>query len=64
MTKTTAAATVISTTVQLDWISQYEPTKINSPTDQKGYDSSETTVGKLSTRRIQIFLIHFCLIHF
>ena len=33
---------------------QYEPTKNNSPTNQKGYGDSEATVGKLSARRIQI----------
>ena len=34
---------------------QYEPTKINLPTNQKGYDKSETTDEKVSARRIQIF---------
>ena len=28
--------------------------KNNLPANQKGYDNSETTVGKLSTRKIQI----------
>ena len=31
------------------------------PTNQKGYDTFETTVGKLSTRRTQIFPDYFCL---
>ena len=32
---------------------------------QKGYNNYETTiVGKLSTRRIQIFWVHFCVINF
>ena len=35
--------------------------KINLPANQKGYNNSETTVGKLSARIIQIFRIHFCL---
>ena len=34
---------------------------INLPTNQKGYDTFETTVGKLSARRIQIFPGYFCL---
>ena len=29
--------------------------------NQKGYDTFETTVGKLSARRIQIFRGYFCL---
>ena len=39
---------------------KYEPTKINLPANQKGYDTFETTVKKLSTRRIQIFGVYFC----
>ena len=34
-------------------------TKNNFPTNQKGYDNYETTIGKLLTRRIQIFQISF-----
>ena len=34
---------------------------INLHTNQKGYDTFETTVGKLSARRIQIFPGYFCL---
>ena len=33
---------------------RYTHTKINLPTNQRGYDTFETTVGKLSARRIQI----------
>ena len=32
--------------------------------NHKGYDTFETTVGKLSARIIQIFRVHFCVIHF
>ena len=35
--------------------------KINLPTNQKGYDTFETSVGKLSRRRIQICFDYFCL---
>ena len=35
--------------------------KINMPANQKGYDTFETTVGKLSARRIQICCDYFCL---
>ena len=38
---------------------QNEPTKINLPANQKGYNTFETTAGKLSARRIQIFRIYF-----
>ena len=31
------------------------------PTNKKGYDNSETTFGKLSARRIQIYCDRFCL---
>ena len=34
--------------------------KNNLPVTQKGYDTFETTVGKLSARRIQIFRDYFC----
>ena len=37
------------------------PTKNIFPTNQKGYDTFETTVGKLSARRIQICFDYFCL---
>ena len=32
--------------------------------NQKGYDESETTNGKLLTRRIQIHMVYFCVTHF
>ena len=35
--------------------------QINLPSNQKGYDTSETTIGKLSVRRIQIYPDYFCL---
>ena len=38
--------------------------KINSQTNQKGYDKSETTCGKLLARRIQICCVYFCVIDF
>ena len=50
--------------IELDWLSAIRTQKINSRTNQKGYDKSETTVGKLLARRIQICLVHFCVIHF
>ena len=40
---------------------QHNLTKINLPTNQKGYDNAKTTAGKLSARRIQIYLDYFCL---
>ena len=43
---------------------QYQPTKINLPTNQKGYDKSETTDEKLSARRIQIYWVYFSVIIF
>ena len=46
--------------IQLDWTWQ----KINLPTNQRGYDKSETTDEKLSARRIQIFWIYFSVIIF
>ena len=38
--------------------------KVNLPMSEKGYDNSETTVGKLSARRIQIFWVYFSVIIF
>jgi len=45
------------------WIGrlQYEPTENNLPANPKGYNTFETTVGKLSARRIQICCDYFCL---
>ena len=37
--------------IQLDWTPSRKTQKINFPTNQKGYDGSETTVGKLLTRK-------------
>ena len=34
-------------------------TKNNFLANQKGCDDSETTIGKLSARRIQFFRVHF-----
>ena len=39
-------------------------TKINFPANQKGYDNSKTTIGKLLAREIQIFRVHFSVIIF
>ena len=47
--------------LQLDWTSITSRQKINLPANQKGYDTVETTVGKLSARRIQICVGYFCL---
>ena len=41
-----------------------EPTTINLPANQKGYNNFETTAGKLSTRRIQICRVYFSKIIF
>ena len=40
--------------IQLDCRSATHTQKNNLPTNQKGYDTFETTVGKLSARKIQI----------
>ena len=50
--------------LQLDWTSNTSRQKINFPTNRKGYDNSETTVGKLSAGRIQICLVQFYKSHF
>ena len=47
--------------IQLDWMSNTSRRNINLSTNQKGYDNSENTVGKLSARRIQICCDYFCL---
>ena len=39
----------------------YKPTTINSRKTRKGYENSETTVEKLSARKIQIYPDYFCL---
>ena len=38
--------------IQLDWIPSINTRKIILLANQKGYDNSETTVGKLLARRI------------
>ena len=50
--------------IQLDWTSNTSRQKNNLPANQKGYDTFETTVGKLSARRIQICFDYFCKIYF
>ena len=45
--------------LQLDWTSCDEPRKINLPANQKGYDTFETTVGKLSARKFRSALSIF-----
>ena len=50
--------------LQLDWTSNASRQKINLPMNQKGYDNFETTMRKLSARRIQICFYYFCKIHF
>ena len=47
--------------LQLDCRSCGRPRIINLASNQKGYDTFETTVGKLPARRIQIFPVYFCL---
>ena len=47
--------------LQLDCWSATRTQIINLPTNQKGYDTFETTAGKLSARRIQIYPDYFCL---
>ena len=46
------------------WTLSRRTQKINSWTNQKGYDNSKTTNRKLLARKIQIFWVHFCVIHF
>ena len=50
--------------LQLDCSSNMNTRKINSRTNQNDYGNFETTVGKLSARRIQISWANFCLVHF
>ena len=47
--------------MQLDCSPSTRARKINSPANRKGYDKSETTVGKFSARKIQILPVQFCL---
>ena len=50
--------------VQLDCLCVTSRQKINLPTNQRSYDTFETTVGKLSARRIQICCAYFSLVIF
>ena len=43
---------------------QYKPTKNNLPTNQKGFENSDTNVEKLSVRRIQNCRVFFSVIIF
>ena len=47
--------------IQLDCWSSGRTRKIYLARNQKGYDNSKTTVGKLLARRIQIWVVYFCL---
>ena len=49
--------------VYLDWKPSRRTRKINSWKNRKGYGKSETSYGKLLTRRIQICWVCFCVIH-
>ena len=50
--------------LQLEWTSSISRQKINLPTNQKSYDNSKTTVGKLLARRNQICQVYFSAIIF
>ena len=50
--------------LQLDCRSSGRTRKINFLSNQKGYDKSETSFGKLSLKRIQIFHVYFCTTNF
>ena len=50
--------------LQQDCRSAIRTRKINLPVNQKGEDNSETTVGKLWARRIQIFPVLFSVVIF
>ena len=50
--------------LQLDWMPNMSRQKIDLPTNQEGYNNSETTTGKLSARRIQICQVCFSVIFF
>ena len=51
----------IMTYIQLACFSWRRTRIINLPANQKDYDTFETTVGKLSAMRIQIYPDYFCL---
>ena len=51
--------------ITYSWIAdQLSAQKNNLPANHKGYDNSETTVGKLLARKIQIFRVSFSVIIF
>ena len=50
--------------LQLDCSFNIRKRKINFLTNRKSYDKSKTVYGKLSERRIQIYWVYFCVIHF
>ena len=50
--------------LQLDWLSATSRQKNNPQKIYKGYDKSETAVGKLLERRIKTFFDYFCVTHF
>ena len=70
---TCGLSVVIDTTLLKDWLNEswfvyswiagqvYARKKMNLPANQKGYDNSKTTVGKLSARGIRFCPVHFCL---
>ena len=59
--KRSMANRYVQAEIQLDCQSARRTRKINFLTNQKGYDNSETTIEKLSARRVQICRAHVCL---
>ena len=57
----TTTLVVAALVVQLDYRSCGRTRIINLATNQKGYGTFETTVGKLSARRIRFCPVYFCL---
>ena len=45
--------------LEVDWTPNMSQQRINLPVNQKGWDNSETTIGKLSVRKIQIYRVFF-----
>ena len=62
--KNIAGHTSFTLLLQLDCRSARRTRKINFSANQKGYDNSGTTVGKLSARKNQICPDYFCLGHY
>ena len=56
-------STIDFDSLEYSWIERLRPSRqnINLSANQQGYNTFETTVGKLSARRIQIFPVQFCL---